>query len=291
MTPGAGEDTALALFDVTCPGAGSPVPSSPPGGRPEEDDPVLTGVDPGTRASRLVAQQDLAGLDPARLMELMAAVVAILTVPAVAGDRVDALAVPVGQGEQWRLSAVIERWESNRAIRRLLVTNGNPAEQTFREVTPEYLRELGLRRLDGVHIQREPAPNTAIQAAWIADRVEEFDLGAVGVVVSAYHLPRVYLTVLKEFIKRGRPVPLVPLPVQLSPLYPSPETGTNQLDLVPGEALRMLRYADLGWIASPDELRVYLDWLWRRHRSPTVTGGQGTESEPSDQSTGGRGNT
>ncbi|MDG4803221.1 hypothetical protein [Micromonospora sp. WMMD980] len=219
------------------------------------------------RTSRVVAQTDLAGLDAGRLMDLMAAMVSILTIPAVASDHADALAVPVGQGEQSRLKAAIDKWERNDAARRLLITNGNPAERTYREITLEYLHELGLRRLDGVHVQREPAPNTAIQAAWIVDRVEEFDVEVVGVAVAAYHLPRVYLTVLKEFVKRGKLLPLVPLPVPLAPTSPSPETGMSQFDLVPGEALRMLRYVDLGWVASPEELRAYLDWLWRHHRA------------------------
>ncbi|HWJ09520.1 MAG TPA: hypothetical protein VNS46_09115, partial [Nocardioides sp.] len=113
-----------------------------------------------TSLPRVVRPADLAGRTAAQLMDVLRAVVAILALPQSAAERVDALVVPIGQGEEWRLAHGIRRWETNPEISHLLVANGNPAEETYRQLTLPYLRGLGLRRLDGVHLQAEPAPHT-----------------------------------------------------------------------------------------------------------------------------------
>jgi hypothetical protein len=191
--------------------------------------------------------------------DLMATVIAILTVPR--PTAVDALAVPTGQGEEWRLEHAIRLWQADSDIRLLLVANGNPAEQTYRDLTFEHLRSLGLQRLDGVHIQPDAAPNTGLQARWIADQVEHHDVRDLGLVVSPYHLPRVYLTVLKALKER---IPLYPFPVPVAPGRKVPETGATAYELVPGEMARILEYADEGWLATPAEFRDYLarDFPW-----------------------------
>ncbi|MFF5081297.1 hypothetical protein ACFY36_29985 [Actinoplanes sp. NPDC000266] len=188
-----------------------------------------------------------------RLLDLMASVIAILTSPA--PREPDALAVPIGQGEEWRLRHAIHLWETSPRTRHLLIANGNPAEQTYTELSSDYLRTLGLRRLEGVRVQAEPAPDTGLQAAWIATRAAELGIGDLGLVVTPYHLPRVFLTVLKAL---RTPIPLHPVPVPVPPHERIPETGATSYDLVPGEMLRILEYADRGWLAGPAELREYL---------------------------------
>ncbi|MGW0150842.1 hypothetical protein ACWDVU_35285 [Streptomyces sp. NPDC003333] len=145
------------------------------------------------------------------------------------------------------------------------MANGNPAEKTYTEITLGRLRSLGLRRVEGVHVQAEPAPNTGRQAAWVADQVQARGIASLALTVSPYHLARVYLTVLKTFTRRGMRLPIIPLPVAVSPDTPVPETGATAYDLVPGEAKRILAYAEEGWVATPAELREYLRWLWSRH--------------------------
>ncbi|MFG2053082.1 hypothetical protein ACGFI9_03540 [Micromonospora sp. NPDC048930] len=200
-------------------------------------------------------------------MDVLQAVVAILALPQSAAERVDALVVPVGQGEEWRLTHGIRRWETNPEISHLLVANGNPAEETYQPLTLPYLRGLGLRRLDGVHLQAEPAPHTGLQAAWIAGRVEALGITSLALTVSAYHLPRVYLTVLRALSRVGIRVPLIPDPVPVSPDTPAPETQATAYDLLPGEAERILAYLDEGWVAGVEELRRYLRWLWTEHEA------------------------
>ncbi|MEU8813668.1 ElyC/SanA/YdcF family protein [Actinoplanes sp. NPDC048796] len=187
------------------------------------------------------------------LLDLMASVIAILTVPA--PSEPDALAVPIGQGEEWRLRHAIELWEASPRTRHLLIANGNPAERTYVGLTRDYLGTLGLRRFEGVRVQPEPAPNTGLQAAWIAAESSRLGLRDLGLVVSAYHLPRVYLTVLKALTLR---IPLHPVPVPVPPHEKIPETGATSYDLVPGEMTRILEYARKGWLATPAELREYL---------------------------------
>ncbi|XVV11187.1 hypothetical protein ACQP2X_41080 [Actinoplanes sp. CA-131856] len=188
-----------------------------------------------------------------RVLDLMASVIAILTTPV--PSELDALAVPTGQGEEWRLRHAIHLWETSPRTRHLLIADGNPAERTYTGLSPAYLRSLGLRRLDGVRVQPEPAPNTGLQATWIATQAAELGIGNLGLVVTPYHLPRVFLTVLKALTS---PVALHPVPVPVPPHERVPETGATAYDLVPGEMLRILDYAGKGWLATPAELREYL---------------------------------
>lgn len=224
-------------------------------------------MSPNRATPRIMRKEDLAGFTTGQLLDVMKALTAILTLPQSAACHVDALVVASGQGEEWRFTHAIRSWESNPALRHLLVANGNPAEETYVAITLDYLGSLGLRRLDGVCLQAEPAPNTGLQAAWIADRVKDRGITSVALTVSPYHLPRAYLTVLKAFNARGIRLPIIPVPVAVSPDTPVPETGATAYDLVPGEVNRILTYMDRGWVATPDELQQYLQWLWNHRRS------------------------
>ncbi|MEU4477089.1 hypothetical protein AB0F68_03325 [Micromonospora sp. NPDC023966] len=200
----------------------------------------------------------------------MKALTVILTLPQSAADHVDALVVATGQGEEWRLTHAIRSWEANPQLRHLFVANGNPAEATYVEVTLDYLRSLGLRRVEGVHLQAEPAPNTGRQADWIVSQVQARGITSLALTVSPYHLARVYLTVLKALGRSGLRLPVIPLPVAVSPGTPVPETGATAYDLVPGEVKRILDYMREGWVATPAELQEYLEWLWSRHEALLV---------------------
>lgn len=216
----------------------------------------------GSTTPRLVSDDDLDRFPAARMLDVIRATTAVLSLPQSAVDSADALIVPSGQGEEWRITHAIRLWEANPRLRLLLIANGNPAEVTYDELTLDYLRGLGLRRTAGVHVQTEPAPNTALQAAWIAERVHALRIDGFGLVVSPYHLVRAYLTVLKALDRAGLRVPMWPVPVAVSPEVRVPETGANAYDLLPGEVTRILTYMDRGWIASTGELRSYVRWLW-----------------------------
>lgn len=221
---------------------------------------------PNGSLPRVVRAEDLAGYPAVQLVDVMTALMAILALPQSAAEHVNALVVPTGQGEEWRLTHAIRRWETNPNISYLLVANGNPAEETYQQLTLPYVRRLGLRRFDGVHLQAEPAPHTGLQGAWIARQVEALDITSLALTVSPYHLPRVYLTVLKALSRGGIRVPVIPDPVPVSPDTASPETQATAYDLLPGEAERILTYMNKGWVATLEELQGYLRWLWSAHK-------------------------
>ncbi|MGC5331848.1 ElyC/SanA/YdcF family protein [Micromonospora sp. DT62] len=216
---------------------------------------------------RIVREEDLAGCTAGQFLDVLKALTAILTLPRSAADHVDALVVATGQGEQWRLRHAIRDWEANPGLRHLLVTNGNPAEQTYVDLTLDHLRGLGLRRAEGVCLQADAAPHTGRQAAWIADRVRGLGIASLALVVSPYHLTRAYLTVLKALDRKDLRLPVIPVPVAVSPDTPVPETGATSYDLVPGEVKRILTYMDEDQVATLGELQQYLRWLWSRHGS------------------------
>lgn len=230
-------------------------------------------VRPDSAPPRILGEQENAGFTVGHLLDLMKAITMILTLPQSAVDRVDALAIASGQGEEWRFTHAIRTWEANPDLRHLLVANGNPAEKTYVEITLDYLRSLGLHRISGVVLQAEPAPNTGLQAAWIARQIQARRITSLALAVSPYHLPRLYLTVLKEFIRSGARLPLIPDPVAIAPDTPVPETGATAYDLLPGELKRILTYMDKGWVATPAELQQYLRWLWTHHE-PLLIGAQ-----------------
>ncbi|WP_262282150.1 YdcF family protein [Micromonospora sp. MA102] len=227
-------------------------------------------VSPGPPLPRVLADEDLAGFTAGQVLAVTKILTMILTLPQSAARRVDALVVAVGQGEEWRLTHAIRSWEANPAVSHLLVANGNPDERTYVDITLDYLRSLGLRRTDGVHLQAEPAAHTAVQAAWIVSQVRARGITSLALAVSPYHLARVYLTVLKALTKAGVRVPMIPLPVAVSPDTPVPETGATAYDLVPGEIKRILTYMEDGWVATPEEVRQYLQWLWSHRASLLV---------------------
>ncbi|GAB3958557.1 ElyC/SanA/YdcF family protein [Micromonospora vulcania] len=214
---------------------------------------------------RIVREEDLAGFTAGQILDVLKALTVILALPQSAAEQVDALAIASGQGEEWRFSHAIRSWEANPDLRHLLVANGNPAEKTYVEITLDYLRGFGLRRTEGVCLQAEPAPNTGLQAAWIADQVQGLGIASLGLVVSPYHLPRAYLTVLKALDNGGLRIPVIPVPVAVAPDAPVPETGADTYDLIPGEVTRILSYQDKGWVATSEELQQYLRWLWSHH--------------------------
>ena len=227
---------------------------------------------------RIVSTEDLDGVTPGQLVEVTTAVTMILSLPQAAAAHVDALAVPTGQGEHWRLTHAIRMWEANPRLRLMLVANGNPAEHTYTGLSLDALRDLGLSRTREVHVQPGPAPNTGRQAAWIAEQVRERGITSLALAVSPYHLPRAYLTVLRELDRRNIRIPVIPAPTAVAPHTPVPETGASAYDLVPGELKRIVMYTADGHVATPQDLARYLDWLWTVHR-PLLTG---SPTRPSD---------
>jgi uncharacterized SAM-binding protein YcdF (DUF218 family) len=115
--------------------------------------------------------------------------------------------------------------------------------------------------LENIHINPDPK-NTVDQADWLRDKVKEFNIKSLALCASYYHLPRAFLTVLKTFIKARIQIVIIPHPTATPPEAPSPEVNQSQWDLIPGEIERILKYQKKGDVATIEELKEYLAWVW-----------------------------
>lgn len=177
--------------------------------------------------------------------------------------RADAIVVLPGLGEMWRLTDAIRAWEHNApAARYLLITGHNQREKTWVHFT---LDNLNLKRRDGVYIEAH-AEHTKEQAEWIIGKVQDLKISSLALFVSPYHLLRAYCTILRTFIRLDVPnVPMIPIPVAISPDTTIPEINVDAWEMVKGEVKRLIAYQEKDDVATYRELRDYLSWLWKHH--------------------------
>lgn len=180
---------------------------------------------------------------------------------------VAALVVVNGQGELVRTAQVVAEWNQGSSAEHLIITGAGIGEKTCRSFdTNDLVQNFGLTRTDNVHVQGYPVPNTLDHGRWVVEQLERLGVTSVAVYATLYHLPRVFLTLIRYLKNRGleRQVVLYPRPIQCSPWETSPETGHTLLDLIPGEVERIVKYGSRGDIASPAECAEYLCWLWEQ---------------------------
>ena len=183
-------------------------------------------------------------------------------------DKVDAIAVMPGLGEDIRIISAVNAWESNPQARYFLVAGANPTERTQKQPTMEFLRDnpINLRRLDGVETQIS-AEHTLEQAEWLMERVRSLDIKSMALFVSHWHLPRAYSTVIKTMLE-DKPIPIFPVSVFTSPNAITPETKASVTAMSAGEAERICKYQGLGYVVTLEELQAYLGWLWEQDIAP-----------------------
>jgi hypothetical protein len=129
-------------------------------------------------------------------------------------------------------------------------------------MTIELLRqEFGLTIEEGVviggHVEHTPG-----QAEWFIEMVKKMSLASAVVSASPYHIVRAYLTFIKFLAKENLKVRLFPRATPVSPFEMVPESGMDSFGLIHGEAERILRYQEKGDVATLDELKNYLRWLY-----------------------------
>lgn len=175
----------------------------------------------------------------------------------------DAIVVLPGQGEDWRLIDAVKAWNTSPNVRYLLVAGSFSGETTWFLPTVKILQErYGLTRTDGLIIA-DHAHHTREQAVWFVEMVQSLKLHSVSLFVSPYHLLRAYGTLLKAVLDAGIWIPMIPMPVHVSPETPIPETGFTAWQLVAGEVRRFKQYRDVErHVVSLAELQHYLEWLW-----------------------------
>ena len=197
--------------------------------------------------------------------ELFSIATFVLTIPWLI-SRAEALVVFPGMGEDWRVTMAKRWWsQENTPARFLIIAGHNHNEKTTKILTPEVLRRppFNLEKLEGVLIEGEVS-NTKEQTLQVLARVREFNLKSLALFTSPYHLPRAYLTLLKTFLKANSPkIAIIPAPVMISPNIEIPELRTSAWEAIAGEARRIKEYQAKGDVATLNELRGYLVWLWR----------------------------
>jgi hypothetical protein len=196
----------------------------------------------------------------------------LLSFPRGIEECAQAVAVFNGEGEIWRMTHALKNWKKHEVGMRLFLIAGYFDEREKKD--PE--SALGLLKkppfslvsTDSIHIKMDTG-NTKEQAEWVAEMVREFDIKSLALYVSHYHLVRAFRALLREFIKRGMPwISLIPVPVTISPEVRIPGSNVSAWALVPGEQVRIERYQGTGDVATPGEVREYLDWFWSH--SPLV---------------------
>lgn len=180
-------------------------------------------------------------------------------------EGVDAITVYPGLGEHWRVEQAVDAWEANPRTNNLLVAGTNPEEKTQIKLTMDALVDepFNLRRTVGVHTQ-VAAANTPGQADWVAEKIKDLDIRTMSLYVSPYHLLRAYCTTLKTLEKHDIRIPIIPMPIRMSPDTIIPETGATPVEMFNGEVKRIKTYQPKGDVATLPELEDYLGWLWKQ---------------------------
>ena len=189
----------------------------------------------------------------------------ILSIPQKVED-VEAIIIFPGMGETWLITDPVKRLENGAAATLLIMAGQNPEEKYF-----ECRDEARLRDHYGVpaniHILAQiRARHTKEQANWIAEQLKERGVATAALSVSPFHITRAYLTVLASLytLDLEKQVVLIPAPVRINPSQVTPETGANAWDMCPAEWPRIADYQKKGDVASLEQLKQYLDWLWRQ---------------------------
>ena len=179
-------------------------------------------------------------------------------------EGVDAIAVFSGLGITAREKVAIEGWNHGALEARfLLFAGGNPGKGYDHRLTIERLQEAPyyLKKIEGVYTQIE-TQNTKTQATWVAEMAKELGAKSIGLVVSPWHAPRALLTQLKANVNEGIKIPIIILPSFEGADFVTPESGTDEFALIPGEMKRILQYQEKGDVATFEEAMDYFRWLW-----------------------------
>jgi hypothetical protein len=176
----------------------------------------------------------------------------------------DAFVVLPGEGENWRVRAGV-RARNRDNHRLLLLAPFNTSEATTPKLTLSDLvgRDYGLKNSAGVIIGGH-AEHTGEQAEWLYGQIMEHNIRSITVGASPYHDVRGYLTLLKYLLSKGCRIPMIAAPTPVPPNRVIPESEMDSWTLVHGEAKRVKIYQEKGDVATLDELRGYLAWLWEQ---------------------------
>lgn len=178
-------------------------------------------------------------------------------------DQVEAFGVCQGMGEYWRVVEPAGLYQKGLGKHFLIAGNGIE-EKTAVQMSADVLGKppFNLTRTAGVHCQSDASRlHTGLQTAWILAKIQELGIKSLALFVSPYHCDRAFRTLLKAFLKTETPwIPLIPVPVTVSPDTTIPESGATAWESVPGEVKRIGDYQKD--VANYRETREYISWFW-----------------------------
>lgn len=177
------------------------------------------------------------------------------------------LVVYPGLGETRPLQEAITEWEMNSSFHEYFLVAGVEwrKEKTSIRPTLENLCRppFGLDRKANVFCQ-DHAIHTKDQSEWVVKMIQWLGIQNLAFYASPFHILRAYLTILKAFINlKLCPVPMIPVPVAVSPASVLAEVGTDIWNLVPGEVARIKAYQEKGDVATFQELQEYINGIWQ----------------------------
>jgi hypothetical protein len=191
--------------------------------------------------------------------------IGILTIPQ--SKHIDALVVPQGMDEIWRIGDVVSIWDYEKThAKHLFIAGDNTTGKNQTAVSIETLRRppYYLRIEKGVEVKPYD-DNTLTQTTWVAEKMYEHGLQSLALCVSSYHLVRWYLTFIKTVEKMGRErLAVIPYPTPVSMNKLIPQSNATPWESVAGEVKRILAYQAKtpNDVATLPELEKYLMWLW-----------------------------
>lgn len=197
--------------------------------------------------------------------------------------RCDALVIMNGRDEGERLRAGLGMWQETTCFRLLLLCR-SPRSRFLRDVTqanhishalyPHVFPQL-FERTKEVFVSRDSLENTKAEVLWVADCVHVIShesIRSVAFLTSPEHIERVYRTFVRQFGIRGVQIPFVPVNTQFAmpPGRPVPDGEDDGKsihvgwDYHSGEEKRLSEFEGDGDVASYEEMREYLNWLFKQ---------------------------
>jgi len=200
-----------------------------------------------------------------KLGELISLAVFSLGIPQGLAHEVDALSTFAGLGEDIRVIQPTRKyWEhKNTKNRFFLIAGHNKAEETWSLLSEKTLAQkpFSIKKFDGVHIKTH-CKITPDQAKWTIKKIKELGITSCGVVATPFFLLRAYITTIQEMHNANIKIPIIPIPVFVSPKSAVPESKISAWDMMQGEIERIHAYQGKEDLISYKDFREYIDWLW-----------------------------
>lgn len=184
----------------------------------------------------------------------------IMSIPKLEPKDIDAIVAIPGIMLEAPIRFACKLWEIG-VGKHLLIAGYHEQPVVDKLFTPEtFPTQFSLQRKGDVRFQGH-AGHTGMQASWIAEQTVQLGIKSIMLVAPAFHLPRVYLTILEALRRKN-------VRVVISPAWPSVSPFERSLlDVTPGKEARNL--------AQLDALPAEADPRMQNYMKPKTDGSPG----------------